>query len=101
MNPNDPVCDVTIQLSSKVLTIKRTNTKLIDVLGDVGGLMEFIFSFFNIIPMLITDLLYDIDLVHNLFSFDLDKKEVLIKNLKNEENKNNNTENDVKNIYNI
>ena len=83
------------------MTIKRTNTKLIDVLGDVGGLMEFIFSFFNIISMIITDLLYDIDLVNNLFSFDLDRKEVLIKNLKTEKNKNNNTEDDKKNIYNI
>ena len=102
LNANYPVCDVTIQLAAKVLTIKRTNTKLIDVLGDVGGLMEFIFSFFNIISMLITDLLYDIDLVNNLFSFDLDRKEVLIKNLKAEENKNNNSsENDKKNIYNI
>ena len=101
LNADYPVCDVTIQLAAKVLTIKRTNTKLIDVLGDVGGLMECIFSFFNIISMLITDLLYDIDLVNNLFSFDLDKKEVLIKNLKKVENKNNNsnTENDIKNIY--
>ena len=103
LNPYYPVSDVTIQLAAKVLTIKRDNTKLIDVLGDVGGLMEFLFSFFNIISMFITDLLYDIDLVNNLFSFDLDKKQVLIKNLKNQENKNNNIseDEDKKNIYNI
>ena len=69
-----PVCDVMIQLAAKVLTIKRANTKLIDVLGDVGGLMEFIWSLFNIISMFITDLLYDIDIVNNLFAFDLSKK---------------------------
>ena len=74
-----PICDVVIQLSAKVSTIKRANTKLIDVLGDVGGLMEFIYSFFNIISIFITDLLYDIDIVNNLFSFDLTKKKVLIK----------------------
>ena len=89
LDANYPVCDVTIQLAAKVLTIKRNNTKLIDVLGDVGGVMEFLWSFFNIISMFITDLLYDIDLVNNLFSFDLDKKIVLIKNLKYDENNKN------------
>ena len=79
-----PICDVMIQLSAKVSTIKRSNTKLIDVLGDVGGLMEFIYSFFNIISMFITDLLYDIDIVNNLFSFDLIKQKVLIKYKKRE-----------------
>ena len=78
-----PVCDVMIQLAAKVLTIKRANTKLIDVLGDVGGLMEFIQSLFNIISLFITDLIYDIDIVKNLFSFDLTKKKVLIKNNNN------------------
>ena len=78
-----------IQLSAKVVTIKRTNTKLIDVLGDVGGVMEVLWSLFNIISMFITDLLYDIDIVNNLFSFDLDKKQVLIKKLKKDNNVNN------------
>ena len=77
-----------IQLSAKVVTIKRTNTKLIDVLGDVGGVMEVLWSLFDIISMFITDLLYDIDIVNNLFSFDLDKKQVLIKKLKKENNAN-------------
>ena len=94
LDANYPVCDVTIQLAAKVLTIKRTNTKLIEVLGDVGGVMEFLWSFFNIISMFITDLFYDIDLVNNLFSFDLDKKEVLIKNLKFYDNNINNNKND-------
>ena len=83
-----PVCDVVIQLSAKVSTIIRSNTKLIDVLGDVGGFMEFIYSLFNIISMFITDLLYDIDIVNNLFSFDLTKKRVLIKYKKKEEKEN-------------
>jgi hypothetical protein len=75
-----PVCDVTIQLSSKVLTQKRKNTKLIEVLGDVGGLMEVVWSIFSVIATCITDILYDKALVNNLFSFDLDKKIVSIKN---------------------
>ena len=89
LNPSYPVCDVMIQLSAKVVTMKRTNTKLIDVLGDVGGVMEVLWSLFNIISMFITDLLYDIDIVNNLFSFDLDKKQVLIKKLKKDNNVNN------------
>ena len=96
--PGYPVCDVTIQLAAKVLTIKRSNTKLIDLLGDVGGFMEFISSLFTIISMFVTDLLYDIDIVNNLFSFDIDKKHVIIKNFIKEER--NNLEEEQKDIYN-
>ena len=77
-----PICEVTVQLSAKVLTQKRKNTKLIEALGDVGGLMEVVWSIFNILGTVITDILYDKALVNNLFSFDLDKKNVLIKNKK-------------------
>ena len=80
--PEMPIADVSIQLSSKVLTQKRKNTKLIEVLGDVGGLMEVVWSFFNIIATLITDILYDKALINNLFSFDLDKKIIQIKRKK-------------------
>ena len=79
-----PVCDITIQLSAKVLTTKRANTKLIEVLGDVGGLMEVVWSAFNILSIFITDLLYDIDIVNSLFSFDLTRKIVLLKKDGNE-----------------
>ena len=96
--PGYPVCDVTIQLAAKVLTIKRANTKLIDVLGDVGGLMEFISSLLTILSMFVTDLLYDIDIVNSLFSFDIDKKKVMIKNIIKKEN--NDLENEPKDIYN-
>ena len=74
-----PVCDITVQLSAKVLTTKRTNIKLIEVLGDVGGLMEVVWSAFNILSIFITDLLYDIDIVNSLFSFDLSRKVVILK----------------------
>ena len=78
--PFTPISEVTIQLSAKVLTQKRKNTKLIEVLGDVGGLMEVVWSFLNIIATLVTDILYDKAIVNNLFSFDLDKKVIYIKN---------------------
>ena len=75
-------CDMTIQLTEQVITIKRTYTKLIEALGDVVGLMEFIFSFFRIISSFLTETLYEKSLVNSLFSFDLDKKTVSIKKIK-------------------
>ena len=78
-----PIVDVSILLSPKVLTQKRKNTKLIEVLGDVGGLMEVVWSFFSIIATVITDLLYEKALINNLFSFDLDKKIINLKKKNN------------------
>ena len=72
-----PICDVTLQLSAKVLTQKRQYTQLIDVLGDVGGLMEILLTALNIISSFITEILYDKSLVNDLFSFDLEKKVVI------------------------
>ena len=98
LNPKYPIADVTIQLSAKVLTYKRKNTKLFVVLGDVGGLMEVVRSFFNIIASLITDILYDKALINNLFSFDLDKKIIKIKGgQKKKQNDNNQLGNNPKN----
>ena len=73
-----PIADATLQLAAKVLTEKRQYIQLIDVLGDVGGLMEIIFTFLNIISSFVTEILYDKSLVNNLFSFDLNKKYVVI-----------------------
>ena len=91
-------CDITIQLTEQVITIKRTYTKLIEALGDVGGLMEFIFSFFRIIASFLTETLYEKSLVNSLFSFDLDKKMVLIRNSKINKTPNNKV-NDLTNEY--
>ena len=80
---NGKFCSVTIQLAGKVLTQKRSYTKLIDILGEVGGFMEVIYSVFKIILFLITDNLYDISLINNLFEFDINKKNLKIKNMSN------------------
>ena len=71
---------ITIKLSSNVPTQKRTYIQLVDVLGAVGGLMETINMIFSIICSLIVDILYDKSLVNNLFSFDLNKKIIILKN---------------------
>ena len=89
--PHQAYCQISTQLTEQILTLKRTNTKLTEVLGEVGGLMEVIFSLFRIISSFLTDNLYEQSLVNNLFSFDLDKKIITIKE---KEKKKNNSEND-------
>lgn len=79
----DSIVDITIQLSEQELTQKRTYPKLIQVLGDVGGLMEVFYSFFRIISSFITEALYNQSIVNTLFEFDIDKKIVLLKKRKN------------------
>ena len=79
---------------------KRTNTKMIDVLGDVGGLMEVLSSLFNIICIFVSDLLYDIDMVNTLFSFDLKRKKVVFKNGKKDTHIINNKDDDEINVFN-
>ena len=73
------LCEVTLQLAAKVLTTKRKYMTLIDVLGDVGGLMEILYTFFNLIASFLTEISYDKSLVNSLFEFNIDKKEILIK----------------------
>ena len=74
-----PLCEIIIQLSDKVLTEKRSIVTLFDIFGDIGGTMEFIFTFFSLIASFSTDKLYKVSLVNNLFSFDIDKKIFLFK----------------------
>ena len=78
----DSIVDVTIALWERELTQKRTYPKLIEVLGDVGGFMEVFFSIFRIIATFLAQTLYETSIVNHLFSFDLDKKIVLIKDKK-------------------
>ena len=63
----DSFCDFTIKLSENIRVERRTYTKLITILGDVGGLMEVLFTLFRIICSLSVDILYDVSLVNNLF----------------------------------
>ena len=88
-----PIADVTLQLAAKVLTEKRQYVQLIDVLGDVGGLMEILFTFLNIISSFVTEILYDKSLVNDLFSFDINKKMIVINKNKVKNSKELKTEN--------
>ena len=82
VNPDADLNDITIQLSPNVLTQKRTYVQLIDVLGDVGGLMEIVNMIFSIICSFVGNILYEKSLVNNLFNFDLDKKIIILKKRK-------------------
>jgi hypothetical protein len=85
-------CDVTIKLSDKILTQRRTFVKFIEILGNIGGFMGVIFSILKITCSFSTRILYDLSLVNNLFEFDIDKKIIIINN--NNNNKRNiNTKN--------
>ena len=86
VNPDANLNDITIQLSSNVLTQKKTYIQLIDVMGDVGGLMEIINMIFSVICSLIVSVLYEKSLVNNLFNFDLDKKVIYFKERNNKKN---------------
>ena len=53
-NPNSHLISFTVGLSEQKLTETRTYPKLIAVIGDVGGFMEFIFSFFSTLTLILT-----------------------------------------------
>ena len=79
-----PLCEINVQLSEKVLTQRRTFTKLIEIFGEVGGTMEFIFTVFTIIASFLTDKIYIASLINNLFFFNIDKKLIFIKEKQND-----------------
>ena len=97
--PAPDLNDITIQLSPNVLTQKRTYVRLIDVLGDVGGLMEIVNMIFTVICSLIVNLLYEKSLVNNLFNFDLDKKLVILKERNIKKSISEHKEGNIKKIY--
>ena len=92
-NNHYSACEIEIQLKDKILNEQRQYTQFFDVLGEVGGFMEAISSFFTLICSFIVDILYEQTIANNLFSFDLSKKIIIIKNkgnnsqVKNNENK--------------
>ena len=92
----EALCNIQLQLTEQMITINRTYTKLLDVLGDVGVLMEFVFSFFKLLSIFLTETLYEKSLVNNLFTFDLDKKIIELKKI--QKTKTNFFQNEVENI---
>ncbi len=74
-----PITIFELQLNDRILLEKRYYVQLIDVLGEIGGFMEIMFSFFSMICSLIVDILYEKTLTNNLFTYNLTRKTILIK----------------------
>ena len=85
-------CAVTIKLFDEVRIQKRSYTSLIEIISSVGGFMHVILILLRIFCYFLTNILYEISLINNLFEFDLGEKLVLINHKNNifENNKSNN-----------
>ena len=85
--------DLTIKLSENIRTQRRVYTKLINILSDIGGLMEVVFTIFRIFSSFSVDILYEISLVNRLFNFNISERKVIIKykEKENEESKDDTT----------
>ena len=68
-----------IQLIDKSFNEKRHYPQLFDVLSEVGGFVQSLYSFFNIIGLFIINILYENSMINSLFSFNLQKKVIKIK----------------------
>ena len=79
-----PLCEIIVQLSEKVLTQKRSFTKLTKIFGEVGGTMNVVYIAFNFFVSFVASLLYKASLVNNLFSFDIRNKIIKLKENKND-----------------
>ena len=55
---NFPILIFEFLLNDKIMHEKRQYLQLIDILGEIGGLMEIIYSFFSIISSLFVNILY-------------------------------------------
>ena len=75
----NPICYIDFVLNDKILLEKKQYPQLIDVLGEVWGLMEIINSLFGIICSFFGDIFYEKEIVNSLFLFDTKRKQISIK----------------------
>ena len=74
-----PIYEFRIELKDKSFHEKRHYPQLFDLLSEVGGFVESLYSFFNIIGFFIINILYENSMTNSLFSFNLQKKVIKIK----------------------
>ena len=63
-------CNITIKLNDQVRIQRRSYTKLINIWGDVGGLMEVIKMILNLISFSSLDILYENSILNNILKND-------------------------------
>ena len=81
LKSGEPACDISLQLAATVLTQTRNYKTLLDVMGEVGGLMEFLYTFFSVILSFRIGEIYEKSLLNDLFSFNRSTKEIICKKL--------------------
>ena len=81
LKTGEPVCDITLQLAANVLTQTRNYKTLFDVMGEVGGLLEFLYTFFNVILSFRIGEIYEKSIVNDLFSFNRSTKLIICKKI--------------------
>ena len=74
-----PLVDYEFQLNDKILLEKRKYIQLIDVLGEVGGFMEIINSFFGFICSFLSDFIYKKTIMNSLILLKNKKKLISFK----------------------
>ena len=90
-------CDITLKLSDLVFYQRRTYSKLLNILGDVGGIMEIFNMIFRFLISFVVDILYETAIINKLFYFELESTKVSFKKGINKKNiKNDNNEEDIK-----
>ena len=57
-------CDVSLELSDRALIERRTYTKLVDILSNIRGFIQVIYSFLRIISSFSIHILYETSLVN-------------------------------------
>ena len=62
----DSFCDVSLKLSDRALIERRTYTKLVDILSNIEGFMQVIYSFLRIISSFSAYILYETSLVNTV-----------------------------------
>ena len=77
-----PLSIFELQLNDKILLETRKYVNLIDVLGEIGGFLEIIQSLFTLICSIFTEIIYEKRITNNLFSFNISKNVILLKNAK-------------------
>ena len=75
----DPIVVFEFQLNDKILIEKRKYIHIIDVLGEVGGFMEFINSFFGLICSYFGNIIYKKTIMNSLILFNTNKKSISLK----------------------
>ena len=85
-NNTYPATIFELRLNDRILLEKREYVQLIEVLGEIGGLMEIIDSLFNVICSVFVEIIYEKRIINKLFSFDIYKRLILFKSPKNPQN---------------